>query len=616
MNFSKISDKEKVKFSLLMFSHLDSPEQLGHWIKLFFGLEYPSTSCDKESNSNPLSAIWTVYSAFKTNDGAIPGAIWLSARECLKTLSVAILEIILLLHFKLDIAHGAATESQSQVCLKYMEGFLFKIEPLMKIAGWENLTANKRTFEFGSPDGKRPFIKVVICSTKGMNSLHANFLVIDELDLADPVALDEGRNIVGHSRGIHGFTLYLSTRKYSFGLMQAIIEKKDEMGYPLLRWNILDVTEQCPPSRHLPTLPKEDRYVARNLPLKQLSVEEYELLPEIEKRKWDLIEKTHAGCNGCLLLPVCRTNLSKLPNEARKGFYKPIKAIIQKFRENPPDIAEAQILCWRPGNEGLVYPRFVNELNNGNILSLRDAYYTLTGDEIKFVNELVLLNKMQELGIEFFAGVDWGFTNDSVIVIVAEIPNGEIWIMDCFSSPGLEFSDILQTAISFRDKYNPSKWFCDTAMPSHIKSFNKNGMKAPNFTKDVIGGIEAVRSKIVNSAGRRFLKVLDTDNNKKATSALTKHRFILDGQGNVTAKPDDEKGTADFCDATRYIFQNKWPVKGPQKPGYALTDLETTNQNQNPSATEQMKNEILNRISDGNSFVGGTKKKGGLHWSF
>jgi hypothetical protein len=615
MDFNKLPMSEQKKMADLMFAQLSSKEELKDWIMLFFGLEYPYTMIDRESTSNPLDAIWQVYHAYKVNDGQVPGIIWLSARECLKTVSVAILEIILLLHFKLEIAHGAATEAQSHVCLRYIEGFLFKIECLMKIAGWENLTANKRTFEFGVPDGRRPFIKVVICTPRGMNSLHANLFVVDELDLADPAALAEGKNIVGYSRGIHGFTLFLSTRKYSHGLMAEIIDKKDEMGYDLLRWNLLDVTEKCLPDRYCPEFPKENRYVSQQLPLKQLAIEEYDLLSESEKKKFELLENVHSGCAKCLLLPICKTNLSKLPDDTTGGFYKPIKSVIQKFRENSPEIAEAQLLCWRPGSTGLVYPRFVNDPNNGNTISLSGAYETLTGEILNVQNELILLAKMRELGIEFFAGVDWGFSHDTVITVVAEIPNGEIWLMDTFASPGLEFSDVLLQAITYRDKYGPSKWFCDTAMPSHLKSFNKNGMKSPNFTKDVIGGIEAVRSKIVTSTGNRPFKILNIDNNKKMTSAILKHRFKLDGQGNPTPQPDDEPGVADACDALRYIFQNKWPVKGPQKPGVSWTETEKFNISQDPQNTNQMKNEILKRIGPGGLTIS-NGKKGGFHFNF
>jgi hypothetical protein len=329
MNFKNLSDPQKQAYAEIMFKRLSSPDELKDWIKAFLDLEYPNTITDKESTSNPVDAIWQVYDAFAKNDGAVPGAIWLSARECLKTVSVAILEIILMLHFELEIAHAAAVESQSGICLKYIEGFFFKIEPLLLAHGWASASQNKRTFEFLTPSGRKPFIKVVICTPKGMNSLHANLLVVDELDLADRSALNEGKNIVGYSRGINPFTLFLSTRKYSFGLMAEMIDKADEMNYKLLRWNILDVTELCGPERHLPDEPKTTMYVAKSLPLKQINQSEYDFLTPPEQVKFDKLENVHAGCEKCFLLPVCRTRLSKLPPNAKNGFYKPIRSVMQ-----------------------------------------------------------------------------------------------------------------------------------------------------------------------------------------------------------------------------------------------------------------------------------------------
>lgn len=634
MNFRDLPEDEKRQKAWGMFQPLHSSVQLKDWVRYYLGLEIPLEITDPDSNSSPLDAIWQVYETFKNNSGdKNPGYILMSCREGMKTVSVAILETLLVLHFQLEVAHAAATESQSNVGLKYIEGFMMQIEPLVLAHGWTNLTQNKRTIQFRTPENKTPFIKIIICNPKGMNSLHANVLFLDELDLADPAALKEGVNIVGYSKGIHGVKVYLSTRKYAFGNMAIAIEKAEEMNYKLVRWNLIDVTEACPPSRHLPDEPKFDRYVAKNLPLKQISPEEFIGLPEVEKVKWELIKDAHAGCTKCPLLPVCKTRLSNKPQTARGGFYKPIVSVIQKFAENDPDTAEAQLMCWKPGSAGLVYPRFNSQIGKGNVITVKQAYETLIGPTAnQNITEITLLHEMQKAGIIFCAGVDWGYTHDFVITIVAVIPNGEIWLMETYASPGLEFSDILEIAITFRDKYKVQKWFCDTSMPSHIKSFNKNAMKCPHFTKDVMGGIEAMRSKITNSLGKRLFKILHTETNKKAISAISKHRFVLDGQGNVTLNPDDARGIADICDTLRYIGQNLFPVRGPQKPGVAWLDekgqpidpetpegkarlKEAMDAAERASLHEnQMKNEIAKHLGVA-SISGSTKKKGGFFWN-
>jgi len=617
MDFQNIPDAKKKELVEILFAPLQSASDIKDWVRLFLGLELPLEITDPDSTSSPLDAIWQVYNAFKTNSGDVnPGYILLSCREGMKTVSVAILETLLMLHFQIEIAHAAAIESQSSVGLGYISEFIAKIKPLMDYAGWEPDTANKRTIKFKTPQGKITYIKVLICTVKGMNSLHVNALFLDELDLADPKALKQARNIVGYSKGIFGITVYLSTRKYAFGNMNDAIESAQEKNYKIIKWNILDVTEACPPSRHLPDEPKEDRYVANSLPLRQLSKEEFDMLPDPEKSKWSVVKDAHKGCVGCPLLPVCRKRLSEKPQTATGGFYKPIVSVIQKFRDNDPDTAEAELMCWRPGSEGLIYPRFVSQVGKGNVIDYKEAFETLFGPTNRPVNQLTLLNAMHDAGIQFFAGVDWGYTHDFTIIIMAMIPNGEVWVMDCFGAPGFEMEDMLRVAIPYRDKYRVQAWFCDPAYPANCKTFTRNQMKAPKFTKDVMAGIESIRSKITTGTGKRLFKIINSADNKKLVTAMTKHRWKLDGQGNITTEPDDARGIADLCDALRYIGQNKFPIKGPQKPAMGMSEEEHYAQVQNPTVTEQMKHEIASRIADGGTFEGGTGKKGGFHWSF
>src|ERR1700677_50671 len=618
-DFGSMTAEEKKFFAEGMFALLNSAQDVKDWAALYLGLELPLEITDPESTSSPLDAIWQVYNTFKNNSGDVnPGYILMSCREGMKTVSVSILEVLLLLHFQLDIGHAAAVEDQSAVALGYITGFIMNVQPLLDVRGWTPISENKRLIKFKTPEGKQPFIKIVICNPKGMNSLHSNVLFLDELDLADPAALKEGKFITSYSKGIYGVKVYLSTRKYAFGNMAEAIEHAAERNYKILRWNILDVTEHCPPSRHLPDGPKEDRYVQKTLPLIQITPEDYGFLPESEQKKFDLIKDVHEGCRSCSLLPVCRMRLAQKPTVAAGGFYKPIVSVKQQFLENDPDSGEAQLLCWKPGAAGLVYPRFNGTLGSGNVASLREAWERLTGEPCKraWVSEMDLLREIQNRKIPIYAGVDWGYTHDAVIIIVAKLDNGEIWVLDCFAAPGLEFSDMLTNGLALREKYWVQKWYCDQANPSGIKSFNKNGMKSPKFTKDVIGGIESIRSKIVNGAGVRNFRVIDTPSTKKVVSAIQKHRWKLNGQGNPTLEPDDARGIADICDALRYIGQELFPVKRPQKPEVSWTHVnQDPDKKENPTHIQQMKQEIRSRLGNEGELKGGTGKKGGFHWN-
>jgi hypothetical protein len=623
MDFKGMTEDQKMEMAELMFAPLQSADDIKDWARTFLDLELPLGQTDLDSNSSPLDAIWQIYEATKNNSGDVtPGFILLSARECLKTISVAILELLIMMHFSLTVAHGAATETQSAVALGYINDFIMKVEPLLLVMGWENITQNKRTIQYRTPDNKTPFIKIVICNPKGMNALHASHLVLDEADLADPIAIKEAKNITGYSKGFYGIKVYLSTRKYAFGNMQEAIDKAPEMNYKILNWNILDVTQVCPETRHKPELPKRDMFVAKKLPLRQISGEEFNLLPDPEKNKYELLSNVHGGCVGCKLLPVCKTRLSEKSKNATGGFYKPITSVIQKFAENDPETAEAQLLCWRPGSEGLVYPRYSDKIDVGNVLSIKNAYETLTGkeppDHVSIQN---IYGILKSLDIPVYCGVDWGFDHDSVILAMARIPNGEVWIIDAFASPGLEIQDLIPIGINFKERFNPIKWFADSSSPAYIKAFNRNGMACAKFTKDVQGGIGAVRSKIMTATGRRLLRILETDSTKKVRTSIMKHRFILDGQGNVTTTPDDEAGIADICDALRYLGQNMFPISGPQKASItSVNPNDPSNkvpeeQKFTPEQHERMRNE-LEKVLGKPPSSSGRGGRGGFRFTF
>lgn len=629
MNFKDLSPEEKSQYAELMFQKLSSAQELKNWVMFFLGLDMPIGSVDPDSNSSPIDAMWEIYDNVLNNRGDVtPGYIMLSARECYKTLGAAILETLLMLHFEVTIAHMAAIQAQSAKAVQYINYFFAKVEPLLEAAGWTKTSENKNKISFRTKNDEDVYIRVIVATMAGANSEHTSLMFVDEIDVvANPQAYEEAKLIPGYTKGIFPVTVKLSTRKFAFGLMQKEIDMAPISGDQIVRWNILDVTEKCPETRHKPELPKLDLYTAKSLPLRTITPDDYNNLSDPEKPKWQLQEQVHAGCAKCPLLAVCKTRLASRGPEAVGGLYKPIASVINQFKKVNPDMAEAQLLCWKPSSKGLVYPRFEGTINEGNVQTLEHAWMTLMGEKPakSKLSEADLIWKMQNVGINFYAGVDWGYTHDFVIVIFAMIPNGEVWVVDCYSAPGLEFSDILEIAKGYRDKYNVVKWFCDTAMPANIKSFNRNGMKSPQFTKDVMGGIEALRSKIVDGYGRRLLKVLYTDNNKRIINSFQKHHFKLGSDGNPTLQPDDTPGTSDQADAMRYVGQNLFPVKGPQKPEFVVTGSdgkpidgstpEGLKEIEKKMTHNQQMREEISRLTSDTGQVGGNGRKGGFHWN-
>lgn len=592
-----------------------------NWIKAYLDIDLPFDTIDPDSNSNPIDALWSVYETIRDNKGdKIPGYIYLSARECYKTLGASILEVMLMLHFKTSIAHMAAIEKQSQKAISYINNFFRKLKPYLDANGWKKISDSKTKIQFTEPSGREPYITVIICTAAGANSEHVPVMFIDEIDVVrDPKAYEEAKLIPGIDRGIFPVTVKLSTRKYSFGLMQQELDQAATSGEQIKRWNVLDITERCPESRHKPEEPQQDVYVCRSLPLKTITEEEYE--QEADKNKWEKV-RAFSGCLSCELLPVCKTRLAKRSEKAKGGLFRPIQATINSFKRVSPEMAEAQLLCWKPSTKGLVYPRFEpNE--GGNVISILDAVKLITGEQhIKTADMRHLITSLQQYGYTFYAGLDWGYTHEAAFVIMATAPMGYHFIVDCFAEPGLELSDFVEKCVEYQQRYPISRWFCDQAQPSHIKTLQKAlkqvspSTTCPEFVKDVMGGIEAIRSVIVTTSGTRKLLILNTEPNQKVIHGFKVHHFKLDARGNPTTTPDDE-AFADIMDCVRYLGQNLF--SGGKRHKILIS---SDNGDEKPILQSSGTSDINKRMMEDklNELTGGTYtnvkgKKGKIMWS-
>jgi hypothetical protein len=623
-----ISQEEELK-KIYFLRQLNSPQDLRDWVMTYIGIDLPHDTVDKDSNSNPIDAMWEIYEAIKLNKGdEIPGYIMLSAREGYKTLSASILEILILSHFQLSIAHMAAIASQSNKAISYIQSFLIKLKPYYDYHNWVKVGDSKSKIQFQTPEGNSPYITVIICTLTGANSEHVPIMFLDEVDVVrDPQAYDEARAIPGMERGVFPITVKLSTRKFAFGMMQKELESAKETGEIVKRWNIIDITEKCPTSRFMPNPnneKKDEVWVTDKLPLKTsaLNDEQYSQLPDSQKSNWEKI-KVHPGCLKCELVSVCRGRLADKPDSAvssKVSLYKPIKATIRAFTRLPPDMGEAQLMCWRPSTKGLVYPRF-EPTHSGNLIDINKAWELVTGDVRENVTLEELVSKLHELDANFFAGVDWGYTHESTIVVVAVLASGYSIALDTYASPGLEPHDFAEIALTYQNKYGIYKWFCDQAAPQNIKTFKKKGMRCPEFKKDVLGGIDALRSQIITSSGARKFLVLDIPENQKLVQGFKVHHFKLDMAGNPTTTPDDEE-YADVMDAARYLAQNVYTLPGT-KPVVGVNQSDVVRQNlhkainADPASTEVapgvnselMKQEVAKRVQQPTSHLNDDNNK-------
>jgi hypothetical protein len=554
---------------------ITSKKRLKMWLKVFLGLDFPDSYVDPESNSSPVDWMYDVYSMYKNNKcNESPEVIVISSRESYKTLSEAAFAVLCMIHFNARIAHMAAIVSQATAAQNYIKDFLQKLQPYMNYHKISITSQNDKEVEITDKNGNRTFMKIIVATVAGANSSHTNIFTIDEIDTIRSKeglrAYKEAQMIPGVFDGQHPVTIKTSTLKFPGGLFMKEWARIKELGYSIHKWNIIDITERCPPERHLPNTPKQVRYIDHNLPLKNYSQEQYDFLTDKEKETFEKIEVTE-GCAKCPLLPVCRTRLAKRPETDTGGLWKPIDFTIGQFNKTDVDLAESQLLCRKPSSQGMVYPRFLDSPDGtGNTYTLAQAWEIYTGTKISENQSMQdLIKQMRMNGVPFYCGVDWGSTHAFAIAVTAILPNKEWWLVDSYSVPNLEFDQMMHLAMQVRDTYRPKKWFCDTSQPMFLKAFTRNGMPAPKFTKDVQGGISCVRSQILDSQNNRRLKLIKHHRNEFFLKVFQEHTFKLDSAGNLTQEPDDSD-VADLADALRYAAQNLFPYKKRKGSGIEL----------------------------------------------
>ena len=540
-----------------LFVPPETKGDLHDWVTQYLGIDFPGEVLDPDSNSSPMDMIWEVYSKFRENDENFSKVLYYASRDGYKTLAVSALETIITTVLQLNAAHMAAIVDQSLKAKQYFqESFAREFLRDYVSEDAKRRTVVRRPEELG---GGQNYLRVIVANMAGTNSEHVPFMSVDELDvIAQPKAFEQAKLIPSPYLRRDGtkqlpITLYTSTRKFSYGLVQKEIDMAEKTGLHIRHWNIIDVTEKCPPSRHRPDLPGAGLYYDR-LTFRTASEVEFAAMRS-EEAKAFAPARGHAGCRSCLLFPVCLTRLASRADTS--PLLKPITHVINLFRGISVELAQAELMCWKPSSTGLIYPtlsRTVHRKTAAQIAEMlsgrpRDASYTRTD----------LLALIREMDVDLYAGSDWGFTHNFVFLIMAVDGAGRVFVLDCLAAPGLELDDAIAGAVDRAGPFGGPKAvrmvYPDQAYPDHNKTLRrKGGFKVAKFKKEVAAGIEAIRMKLMTAAGESSIFFLSGDPGVDFLfDQLSKYHWKMDAAGESTKDPN--KTDDDACDALRYPIQ-------------------------------------------------------------
>lgn len=416
--------------------------------------------------------------------------------------------------------------------------------------------------------GERPVVDIVVDTKKehrknficndvvAHNSEHVPFLVVDEVDLITEKrrAYEEAMMIPSEKDGMLPVVLLTSSRKFSFGLVQEELDKNKSL--EALHWNIIDITDTCPPTRHLPDEKKVKIWV-NDEDLQAISQDQYEELP-FENRGKFYEDVGYAGClKNCKIFASCKGLLAhRPPQPTNKGKMVKSPANTESaFERTELSMAKAQLLCWKPSSEGLVYPYFSEKVHTKTPSQAADllGVYLPEGASKKDFIQL-----MRRMNAEPIAGIDWGFTHPWVVVVGWRLGNRMV-VTDCLIQKGLDATEQLDQFQKAFGSYQPIV-YADPESPQNILTFKRAGFNMKEWKKgagSIAGGIEIVRRKMRPTlGGQPELVFLDCQDKAMAQliERVKTYHYKTDAGGDITDVPMDEDD--DEMDALRYLVMN------------------------------------------------------------
>jgi hypothetical protein len=574
-----------------LFVQPETLEDLHRWIKVYLGIDLPIIKVDPESNSSPMELVWELYDAARLNKPGYSEVLAYAARDSFKTFSAAIFEVLCILLLERSVAHMAAIEPQAKKSQQYFKKHVTrpfikdyvtsKNERTVEITRYyceetgENLT--RAQYEVLLPGDQlkyreiKNYVVIVICTIQGANSEHVPVMVVDEVDVVEnPDAYQEAKMIPAPINGMMPITLYTSTRKYSWGLVQKEIDNAAKSNLVIRHWNLIDVTHHCPPSRHQPELPKINIAVNDEL-LTAISEADYHLLDSAERAKYTLSEGYQGCLTNCRLFAACKGRLAALPPCKKcgdrglgcTGFPKPVEHTLNTFNKVTLEKAKAQLLCRKPSSEGLIYPNFSRELH---MKTANQMAGIILGEMPKIqYDKSMLIELLKERGARFVSGLDHGFSHNFVVVTGA-IYGSRLFIFDVLSQSELELPQKITLCRERILPWNPEVW-ADTENPGDNKTLKREAnLRIKDWVKgkgSVVDGISLVRWLLYPAMGKvddvRMFYLAGDEGCELLATRTTNYHWTADTAGRLTNIPDDEDD--DEMDGLRYLVLNTFATK-------------------------------------------------------
>lgn len=157
----------------------------------------------------------------------------------------------------------------------------------------------------------------------------------------------------------------------------------------------------------------------------------------------------------------------------RENVFQDAEIVADWEEEYVGDFARQELLGEFVAFEGLIYPEF---------------------DRTRHVTTAQLGERRRAV-----AGVDWGYANPGVILVLAIDGDGGMHLVDEHYQRQRRIDDWVTVAAQTRAIWEISAFFCDPSSPDNIRAFRQAGLPAQEADNTVLTGLEKVKARL---AGR------------------------------------------------------------------------------------------------------------------
>lgn len=166
-------------------------------------------------------------------------------------------------------------------------------------------------------------------------------------------------------------------------------------------------------------------------------------------------------------------------------------------------------------------------------------------------DRLVHVTKAPDNLVRYVAGVDWGYTNPAVILVLGMDSDGRAWIVEEFYQRRRLIGEVTAAAVEIASRYKVESWQCDPSEPANILEFVRAGLTARAANNDVRPGIQRVSARLAKQGdGRRRLYVTPGC----ANTIAEMESYVWAENKQTGLKDDPAKANDHSMDALRYAI--------------------------------------------------------------